>query len=83
MRINTALEKWAARQSQSTEPLRTDDGKAPGDSTTFVVSLGSLSGRNLHQVASFEKRSSDGDLDAIVSEHSAYRGPHSHGWGYH
>jgi hypothetical protein len=34
--VNTALERWAARQPQSTGTLRVDDGKAPANNTTFV-----------------------------------------------
>jgi hypothetical protein len=38
--IKTALERFAARQPQSAGTLRIDDGKAPADNTTFVVSTG-------------------------------------------
>jgi hypothetical protein len=38
--IKTALERWAARQSQNTGTLRIDDGRPPADSNTFVVSTG-------------------------------------------
>ncbi|KAK1914257.1 hypothetical protein P3342_007503 [Pyrenophora teres f. teres] len=43
-RIKSALDKWAARQSQSTQQytgtLRIDNGKAPDDNHTFVMSMG-------------------------------------------
>jgi hypothetical protein len=38
--IKTALERFAARQPHSAGTLRIDDGKAPADNTTFVVSTG-------------------------------------------
>jgi hypothetical protein len=39
-RIRSALEKWAARQPQSTRSLRVDDGKPPTNTNTFVISTG-------------------------------------------
>jgi hypothetical protein len=40
VRIKTALERWAARQPQSTRSLRVDDGKPPADTNKFVVTTG-------------------------------------------
>jgi hypothetical protein len=39
VRIKTALERWAARQPQSTGKLRIDDGNPPADGNTFAVTV--------------------------------------------
>jgi hypothetical protein len=39
-RIKTALERWEARQPQSTRSLRIDDGRPPADNNAFAMLIG-------------------------------------------
>jgi hypothetical protein len=65
-RIKHALERWAARQPQSTGSLQVDDGKPPVNTDTFVI----LTGPSLTLL--------DHDGHDGHDRHESYNGPEDH-----